>query len=305
MPFLRRLGFLIMGIPGTAHAANGDTLDLSGGTVGALTLKTLAIAHGFLAFLLVLSVVLELLRGPVRRKQYLAVVWRTLVVLGLLQAYTFLAGSAVKLCTSLAQVLATEEASAASLQQYQASVVQLFAAADVSASQSNADARAGRSATHPPVDEFKPAGGVGGYLFDAVIAVLLLLAEAIHWVFTELSRILIAFLYSIGPLALVLYVPGFDTPIRWLRSLITVSCWPLVSAVLLNLSTSALNRTTADQSGAGAAFAALASSLLLCSLAFATPKIASVLVGGAGNLIAEGARAALKVASGAGAVGAL
>jgi hypothetical protein len=293
----RLLGLAVglVAFPGLALAADGDALDLRGGAVGELTAKSLAIAHGLLAFLAVLALVVELLRGPGRRKQYLSILWRTLLVLGLLQAYTFLAGSVVKQCTSLAQSLASQETAGAPLQQYRSAVAGSFAAASPPQ---------GTSPGPTAPDQGGSPLGLGGFLFEAAVQLVLFLALAIVWVFTELSRILIGFFYAIGPLALVFYVPGLDAPGRWLRSLITVSCWPVVSSVLLHLSASVLVRTTLG-SGAEAAFSGLASALLLCVLAFATPKIASAMVGGVGNLLSEGASTAASVASGAAAVGVL
>ena len=73
-------------LPTLARAAQGsDVLDLRGGAIGELTGKTLGVAHGLLAFLFVLSLVVELLRGPGQRRKYLGVVWRTLLVLALLR----------------------------------------------------------------------------------------------------------------------------------------------------------------------------------------------------------------------------
>ncbi len=289
--------------PSLAVAAAGDVLDLKGGAVGALTAKTLAIAHGLLAFLVVLGVVVELLRGPGQRKHYLAIVWRTLLVLGLLQAYTFLAGSVVKQCTSLAESLASPDAAGAPLEQYRSAVARGLAAP--AAPQRASLAAPSTSPAGPATAEDEgAASGIGGFLFEAAVQLVLFLAEAIVWVFTELSRILIGFFYAIGPLALVFYVPGLDAPARWFRSLVTVSIWPVVSSVLLHLSASVLTVTTLAN-GAEAAFRGLASALLLCVLAFATPKIASALVGGVGNLLGEGAAAAASVASGAAAVGVL
>ncbi|MGO8970434.1 MAG: hypothetical protein ACLQDQ_12770 [Myxococcaceae bacterium] len=282
--------------PGFALAAEGEALDLRGGAVGELTARTLAIAHGLVAFLLLLGLVVELLRGPARPKRYLAVLWRTLVVLALLQTYTFLAGSLVKQCTSLAQNLASVD-SGDSLERYRQAATQPLAGG---AQAGGAGSAAGAPVV--PATEGKPAG-LGGVLFDVFLSLVVLLAGAVHWVFTQLSRILISFFYAIGPLALAFYVPGLDAPQRWLRSLVTVSCWPVVSSVLLNLSTAVL--FSPETPGPGAPFAAVASSLLLCALAFATPRIASALVGGVGNLVAEGASAALRLAGSASAAGVL
>jgi len=283
--------------PGLALATEGEALDLGSGAVGALTAKTLAIGHGLLAFLLVLGLVVQLLRGPGQPRHYLAVVWRTLLVLGLLQAYTFLAGSLVKQCASLSQSLANPDAGAP-LEEYRSAVTRRLAAA------ATEDTSSGGTAGTASSQEAKPPG-LGGVLFDVVLGLVVLLAGAIHWVFTELSRILISFFYVIGPMALAFYVPGLDAPGRWLRSLVTVSCWPVVSSLLLNLSTAVVTTTGLATTGAGAAFGAVASSLLLCVLAFATPKIASALVGGVSNLLGEGARTALRVAGGAAAAGLL
>jgi hypothetical protein len=272
--------------------AFGDVLDLRVGAVGELTSKTLALAHGLLAFLLVLGLVLELLRGPGQRRRYLLVVWRTLVVLGLLQAYTFLAGSVVKQCTVLAQSLASQDSSVAPLDHYQSAVAQSLSTA----------VAPGTSAAE---DEQARPSGLGGLFFAAAVDLVVFLAEAITWAFSELSRILIAFFYAIGPLALAFYVLGLDAPGRWFRSLVTVSVWPVVSSVLLHLSNAVLAGAALPSTGLGATFRGVATSILLCVLALATPKIASALVGGVGNLLGDGASAALSVASGAAAVGVL
>jgi len=285
-------------LPGLARAAGpAAVLDLQGGAIGELTGKTLAVAHGLLAFLLVLGLVRELLRGPGQRRHYLSVVWRALLVLGLLRGYGFLAGSVVKQCTSLAQVLASKESVQSLVDKYRAAVTQSFGAGEGS----GASSPAGGGGT---AEDGRP-GGVGGVLFDAVLALMLLVAQAVQWVFVQLSRILIGFFYAAGPLALVFHVPGLDAPGRWLRHLVTVSCWPVVSALLLHLSTSVLTQTDFAPGGAGAVFGAIASSLLLCAMAFATPKIASALVGGVGNLVSDGASAAVGVVTGAVGGGAL
>jgi hypothetical protein len=291
----RCLALGVLAFPTFALGAVGDVLDLRVGAVGELTSKTLGLAHGLLAFLLVLGLTLELLRGPGQKRRYLAVIWRTLLVLGLLQAYTFLAGSVVKQCTALAQSLASQDSAASPLDQYRSAVAQSLAAAGNS----------GPSGSSATGEEPGRPSGVGGLFFEAAVDLVLFLAEAITWAFTELSRILIAFFYAIGPLALAFYVPGLDAPSRWFRSLVTVSFWPVVSSVLLHLSNSVLSDAALPSTGLGATFRGMATSILLCVLALATPKIASALVGGVGNLLGEGASAAVSVASGAAAVGVL
>ena len=266
-------------------APSPAVLDLQGGAIGELTGKTVGIAHGLLAFLLVLGLVRELLRGPGQRRHYLAVVWRSLLVLGLLQGYGFLAGSVVKQCTALAGVLAPAGSVEALLEKYKTGIRETFGSAD-------------SSVATPAADDTRP-GGIGGVLFDAVLALVLLVAQAVQWVFTQLSRLLIGVFYALGPLALVFHVLGLDVPGRWFRNLVTVSCWPAVSAVLLHLAASVLTRTDFDAAGTGSVFGAIASSLLLCAMAFATPRIASALVGGVGNLVTEGASAVMGVATGA------
>jgi hypothetical protein len=267
-------------------ASSPDVLDLHGGAIGELTGKTLGLAHGLLAFLLVLGLVRELLRGPGQRRQYLGVVWRALLVLGLLQGYGFLAGSVVKQSTVLATLLAPAESVDGLLEKYRTAIRETF----------------GTDSADPARDGPGP-GGIGGVLFDALLALVLLIAQAVQWVFTQLSRLLIGLFYALGPLALVFHVLGLDAPGRWLRNLVTVSCWPAVSAVLLHLAASVLTRT--ELTGAGSVFGAIASSLLLCAMAFATPRIASALVGGVGNLVTEGASAVMGVATGAVGGGAL
>lgn len=284
-----------LAFPALAVAADQGILDLRTGAVAELTKKTLSLAHGLLAFLLVLGLTVELLRGPGERKRYLAVVWRTLLVLGLLQAYTFLAGSVVKQCAALAETLASQDTATAPLDSYKAALAQGVAEP---AQQTPAGTSAAQEQSGGPV-------GIGGLFFSAAVDLVLLLAEAITWVFTALARILIAFFYVVGPLALAFYVPSLDTPGRWFRSLVTVSCWPVVSSVLLHLSNSVLSQASLPTTTTGATFRGMASSLLLCVLALATPKIASALIGGVGNLFGDGASAAMSVASGAAAVGVL
>ena len=216
-------------------APSPAVLDLQGGAIGELTGKTLGIAHGLLAFLLVLGLVRELLRGPGQRRHYLAVVWRSLLVLGLLQGYGFLAGSVVKQCTALAGVLAPAESVEALLEKYKTGIRETFGSAD-------------SSVATPAPDDTRP-GGIGGVLFDAVLALVLLVAQAVQWVFTQLSRLLIGLFYALGPLALVFHVLGLDVPGRWFRNLVTVSCWPAVSALLLHLAASVLTRTELDRRG--------------------------------------------------------
>jgi hypothetical protein len=290
----RWLGVITLAWPGLALAADGDVLDLRTGPIGILTDRTLALAHGLLAFLLVLGLVVELLRGPGQRKRYLAIVWRTLLVLGLLQAYTFLAGSVVKQCTLLAQSIAVADSTGPPLDQYRSALDNGLA----SSAAPQAGAAPGSASTPMPAGD----EGGGGFLFNVFLSFLFLIVLAITWVFTQLSRVLIGFFYAIGPLALVFYVPGLDTPARWFRSLVTVSCWPVVSSVLLHLSGSLLANASLASTGAGATFHGVASALLLCVLTFATPRIASALVGGVGNLFGDGFSAAT---SGAAAVGLL
>jgi hypothetical protein len=296
MPCARCLALGVFAIPGLALATAREVLDLRAGAVAELTAKTLALAHGLLAFLFVLGLTLELLRGPGERKRYLAVVWRTLLVLGLLQAYTFLAGSVVKQCTTLADTLAIKDSAASPLDEYQAAVAPSAPGSPQrvpAGSQGVMDEQAGGPS------------GLGGLFFSAAVDLVLLIALAISWAFSELSRILIAFFYVIGPLALAFHVLRLEAPGRWFRSLVTVCCWPVVSSVLLHLSSSALAGATLPTTSIGATFKEVASSLLLCVLALATPKIAAGLVGGVGNLLGEGASAAMSVASGAAAVGVL
>jgi hypothetical protein len=286
-----RAGWLALELLASPPHPPNDVLDLRTGAVGALTQETLGLAHGLLAVLLVLGLVRELLRGPGQRRHYLAVVWRAFLVLLLLQGYAFLASSVVQTCTTLSRSLVPQE-----------SVTQLFEAhrAAVAASLGT---DAGAATTDAPAVS-SSSSGVGGILFDALLALLLLVGQAIQWVFAQLSRVLIAFFYAVGPLALVFHVPGLDVPGRWLRHLVTVSCWPVVSALLLHLSAALLTHARPAATGSGAVFRALASSLLLSALAVATPRVASALVGGVGNLLGTGVAAVASVVTGTAAGGA-
>src|SRR5262244_2757829 len=87
-------------------------------------------------------------------RRYLAVVWRALLVLGLLQGYGFLAGSIVQTCTALSASLAPADSVAQLVEAHRAAIA----------------AALGTDAGGTSKDNPAASSGLGGILFDALLA---------------------------------------------------------------------------------------------------------------------------------------
>ena len=122
------------------------------------------------------------------------------------------------------------------------------------------------------------------------------------WVIQEMAKVLAILLYALGPLAVVFSMPKTsDSLSRWLRTLITILAWPILSAVMLNIISSAGLK---GLEGASPAFASIAMALLMGVCAAAVPAVASSLVGSGMGAIGSGLSTLTQagaVATGAGA----
>src|SRR5262249_32162743 len=80
-------------------------------------------------------------------------------------------------------------------------------------------------------------GGIlGGVVFDSMIAMLVLVGQAAHWVMGFLARVLGILFYVLGPLALVFSIPrASDLAGRWFRMFVTILSWPIFSGLILSI----------------------------------------------------------------------
>ena len=277
------LALVVAVAPAAVLAAGPQALSLKDGAPAELLGKTLAIARGLFALALVVGLAVEAFGGsPDRPKNYGGVVWRSLVVLVLLGSYSKIFGTVIVTAEAIAERIAPDE------------VWDRFAAhteASVNAMTEREQRRAAASTERGEISSAEllsssnfVANYVGGAVFDTLVSLAVMLGQAFQWVFGQLSRILLALFYVVGPLALVFYIPGASrTASKWFSAFVTIASWPILSAILLAIATSLMYRTNDEalNSRFATAFGAVASSLLIVVLNVAVPILASAIVGGA------------------------
>ena len=290
---LLALGLLVAPAAFAMTGANTSVLDLSTGVPADLLGKTLGLAKGFFTFALVVGLLLEFVgASPTTGRDYGGCVFRALVVVMLLAFYGKIFGSLVNMAEGVANRIAPQTI----WQDYTNAQGQwqqkLFS------QQSDGD-REAQGTVQPPQslsDRAKKALGLagglmGGYLFDSLIALFLLMAEGAHWVLVTFAHILAAMLYVIGPLALVFAIPkASDTGHRWFRIFVTVLTWPIFAALLLALTT-AIGLKGMTMSGASTAFGSVCAALLMTAIVLATPVVATHFVGGTTHFVGHGTQA--------------
>lgn len=282
---LAPLAVLALLLPGLALAAEAGPAVLSfrDGVPAQLLSKTLGIAKGFFAISLVIALLVEAFGGsPSQPKNYGGVAWRALLVLALLSGYRVLFGSVVATAQSVADRIAPPGAAGPyeAFGQHNIRAIEALRRQDAAATEPEGE-DGWLSSVMPSSRMVK--GYVGGALFDGLVLVLVALGQALHWAFTQLTRVLISVLYILGPLALVFHIPApSDSARRWFRNFVTICTWPIFSAILFAISVSLLMRTD-DAAVFGEyskAFGALATTLLMVVMTLATPMLASATVGG-------------------------
>jgi hypothetical protein len=269
-------------VPAVALAAGPEALSLKTGAPAELLGKTLAIARGLFALSLVIGLLVEAFGGsPDRPKSYGAVAWRALVVVALLAMYPKLFGTVVVTAEAVAARIAPQEVWDKFAEHAEKSARQM---AEREQRRASATAEGGQTGTLDLLTSSNfVANYVGGALFDSLVAMLVMIGQAFQWVFGQLSRILLALFYIVGPLALVFHIPGPSrTAGKWFSAFVTIACWPVLSAVLLAIATSLMYRTndSALDSEFATAFGAVASALLMVVMNLAVPLLASAIVGG-------------------------
>lgn len=275
--------------PAAALAAGPEVLDLRTGVTADMLAKTLGIARAFFPLALVLAILVEAFGGgPTDSKHYGALVGRALLVLVLLAGYGRLFGTVINTTEKLADRIAPQD----TWDRYKERVSDMAASLALRRSPSGAEGSARTDSGLVPSSE-SVANYLGGFLFDSLIGLFVLVGHGLHWVFGQLSRILLAVFYILGPLALVWHViQPVKTAGRWFTSFVTLASWPVLSALLLTIAAALMPRAVdASQAGdSSAAFGAVASSLLVMLLDVAVPYLASALIGGSvGNLIGSSA----------------
>ena len=280
-----RLGWLaaalFLAVPLAAAAADVATWNLvidfeQAGPMKDLLSKALSVAKGFLFFSTFVAYALEAFgTSPTAGRDYGAVTWRLLVVLLLLWNYQAVFGAVIGLLDrveqdvappSLWKLLVNEGAT------LRDSLRELAVNGEAAASPGSGGAGA------------KPAP-LTSWVYDAFIACVLLVAEAVVFLVRFLSRILTATLYVLGPLALVAAIPRpSSTGTRWFQRFVTIASWPIFSSVLL-----AVMVAIGAQGVRRSYLEVLVESLVMLVTSLSTPVLASHVVGGTlRNFAAEG-----------------
>ena len=245
-----------------------------------LVLTVVGVAWGFMPFAIAVALAVEAFgRAPGQPREFAAVVWRTVVIVFLLLFYVPLFnGLAKHVFDPLAEAVTPASGFGEFLRQ------SVEAAKGLPSSE--ADQVVAEGGLAAAAGNIVRSAGYGGFFYDSLVSLLLLVAEGLIIVIGRLGKLLAALLFCLGPLALVAAVPRPSrTGTRWFTHFVTIHSWPILSGLLLSILV-ALGREGADSGGY---LAAIVASLLTAAMALVTPRLASQVVGGTlENLIASG-----------------
>jgi len=290
---MRRFAFLCASLaPAVALAASGPAvLDLTSGTPKELLGKTLGIAMDLIVPCFLFGLILEIFgQSPSKPRDYAGYGFRLLVFLVLLKFYGTIFGSVVNFTEGLATRVTPPDVwdtfSNAHVQNFQR-LWNKKSAADQAAKEA-ADRGDNDAALSHSITSGKLGGSIlGGVVFDSLIAALVLIGQAAHWVMGFLARVLGVLFYVLGPLALVFSIPrASDLAGRWFRMFVTILSWPIFSGLILSIGLSVAAQGMALE-GVGTAFASVVTALLLIATAVVTPFLAAHMVGGTMKNIAQ------------------
>ena len=290
---MRRFAHLSMLlVPGVVFAANGPAvLDLTSGTPKELLGKTLGIAMDLIVPCFLFGLLLEVFgQSPTKPRDYAGYGFRLLVFVVLLKFYGTVFGSVINFTEGLAARVTPPDVwdsfSTAHTQNFQ-KLWSKKSAADDAAQKAAANAKDADALKHS-VESASIGGSIlGGVVFDSLVAALVLIGQAAHWVMGFLARVLGILFYVLGPLALVFSIPrASDIAGRWFRMFVTVLSWPIFSGLILTIALSVASKGMALE-GAGTAFASVVTALLLIATALVTPWLAAATVGGTIKNIAQ------------------
>lgn len=270
---------LIAAVAAPAIALAGDagsTRDLvldfeRSGVLKDLLAKTLAVGRSFVFLSAFTAYFLEAFgRSPLAERDYGAVTWRVLVVLLLLWNYQAVFGGVIGLLDGVERQVSPASTWKAFVKHSYDMRKALDEVASRGEQPGGGDGSAEGAVPQPT--------GVTAWAYDALIACVQLLAEAAVFLVNWLSRVLTATLFVIGPLALVAGIPRVSsTGSRWFLRFVTIASWPIFSGILLSVlvtlgAQGAVRRTYLE---------CLVAALVMLVTAFATPIIASHVIGGA------------------------
>lgn len=285
--------------------ARGPALSLGADPVRGLVGTTLGLALGFWFFATLLGLMLEAFgKAPTAPRDYGGAMWRALLVLFLLWNYQTIFSSVAITASSTAQRIAPDNA----FKEFQnfmdkkmATIAARHATEDAKRGPTTAGLVGGLTDAAQKLGNFQET--FGGYVFNALMTILILVGMLAHWVLGQIANIMIALFYIVGPLALVWAIPrGSGSGGKWFGGYVTFCCWPIISGIILRLvtATTATIETTAPKVNVNAASlvdavqvsdtaVAFATSFVLIATALAVPKIAGAFVSGAAqNFAAPG-----------------
>jgi len=249
--------------------------------------KILHVAWSFLPLALVVALAVEAFGRPTGQpRDFAAVLWRTTLVSFLLLFYLPIFNGLMKeVFDPLADAVTPVSGFGEFLRQ---SIETAQGLPSSAADQVIADGGVAGAA-----GAIVKGSGFGGFFFDSLVSLLLLVAEGLVIVIGKFGKVLAAFLFCLGPLALVASVPRPSrTGTRWFGHFVTILSWPVLTGLLLSILV-AMGRDGADTHGY---LAAVIASLLTTVLALAIPRIASQVVGGTlENLVAMGLESARRI----------
>lgn len=279
LALLLALGALLLPASALAEQFKIPVLDLTSGAPAKYYGVIMGIARDAFLFSFVLGLALEAFSSaPSAPRDYAGVVQRAVIVLALLVFFPTIFGTVIRSTDGLATQLTPPDVWE---KFWQASANYLQANYDGSKDPSVAQVQ-GAEAEPGFLDSVanaaKYAGRLaGGGIFNAFLTMAMLICQGLHWVIGTLAHVLIALLYVVGPLALVGSIPkASGVGGRWFLTFVTIAFWPVISALLLAI-TSELGLQAFLAQGA---FGSLASAMLIAATAVATPSIASALIGG-------------------------
>jgi hypothetical protein len=257
----------------TASAAPALTLNFRDGYLHDLFTRIMGIAKGALPFMLLLALVLEAFgRAPGVPREYGAVVWRLLIVLVLLLKYQYIFGWVINTTGSIAAQIQPKE---------MISTVIADVAAKLNATTTAAQAAGGGASNYlaSAWAAAKENFSATNQLYSALTFLFGLLCEAVVFVINYMSKILTGTFFLLGPLALVTAIPrSSKTGGLWFKHFVTVSCWPIFTALLLAVLDSIVKQGSVQ--GGTKALEAVVASAVLALTAASAPKFASHIIGG-------------------------
>lgn len=259
-------------VAGDAASTRDLVLDFQrSGVLKDLLGKTLGVARSFLFLSAFLAYALEAFgRSPSESRDYGAVTWRLVLVLVLLWNFQAIFGGVLGLLDRLEREVAPDSTWKALIKH-------------ATEMRETLDSLAADGEALPPAngDPSTPAAGplsrLASWTYEALVAVVQLLAEGAVFLINWLSRILTATLFILGPLALVAGIPRVSrTGTRWFLRFLTIASWPIFSGVLLSV----LVTVSAQGALRRSYLECLVAALVMLVTALSTPMLASHVIGG-------------------------